>query len=478
MDLRPGALLGLPPGVPSVVFDVAYCRDLLVLLALAAGGMIARRRHGWALGLAIAWAVLAFGFWTFAMGRPFGVLQDAEATRWAAEVSVAAHAGGEGGFLVGEPALHPAWAAVSRRAGARPLLLLPTLLPLAMYPTIALLIATLWGRPQAKIAAILWMAVSTLDLDALRGTGLIPALWSAPSAGIAVAVALVVALAAGRWMSRPFVAVASGAAAALSCAIAVGAHLTLSPADVLGAVLLDALPWVALGLIGLWTRRDPAALGLASGGWVAVLLAGAGLADVVVAGALHRAGLVLAAAPLIVDAAERAGGAFRLSLPRGNAWAPDGPALLGAIVAVAMMSSFLTWWDPPRMDAVARASLEPIPADLVETMEWVRSSTDPSGVFVAGKDYAPAVAVLGGRRVLRAPTLLTAVDEEGRLRAERAILSGRVDNLVRQYGVRYVLLAPGQFLNQRLEKPWEIESAGFPLLYRSPSRLRVYEVPR
>ena len=115
MDLRPGALLGLPPGVPSVVFDVAYWRDLLVLLALAVGGAVARRRHGWALALAILWAVLAIAFWTFATGRPYAILQDPAATRWAAEVSVAAHAGGEDGFLAGEPPLHRGG---PRRAGS------------------------------------------------------------------------------------------------------------------------------------------------------------------------------------------------------------------------------------------------------------------------------------------------------------------------------------------------------------------------
>ena len=478
MDLWPGSLLGLPPGRPSVVFEAAYCRDLLVLLALAAGWAVARRREGWALAVAVAWAVLALGFWTFTMGRPYGVLQDPAATRWAAEVSVAAHAGGGDGFLAGEPPRHRGWVAASPRVGARPLLLLPTVLPLAVYPVIAMLITFLWGMPRAALGAILWMAVSTLELDVVRGTALIPAMWPKPAAGIVIAVAIAGALAISRWLPWPRLAVLAGAAVAILCAVVVGARAPIAPAEVIGVVVLDALAWVALGLIGLWSRRDPAALGLVAGGSAALLLTALGLADAVVAAAVYRVGLVLAATPVIADAAERAGGLLRLPLPRGRVWSPDGAGVLGAAVAVMIAGSFLTWWDPPRMDSLAMTSLEPIPDGLAETMDWVRSSTDPQGVFVAGEDYAPAVAVLGGRRVLRAPTLFTAADEERRLRAERAVLMGRrVDNLLRRYGVRYVLLAPGQFGDHRLAEPWGIESSGLPLLYRSPSGLRVYEFP-
>ncbi len=122
-------------------------------------------------------------------------------------------------------------------------------------------------------------------------------------------------------------------------------------------------------------------------------------------------------------------------------------------MAVTLAGAFVTWWDPPRMDPLARTSLEPIPDGLADAMDWIRASTDPRGVFMAGEDYAPAVAVLGGRRVLRAPTLLTAADEERRLRAQRAVLSGRrVDDLLRRYGVRYLLLAPGQFRDHRLRR--------------------------
>jgi len=479
MDLRPGALLGLPPGFPNVVLDVAYWRDLLVLLSLAIGWFVARRRPRRALMLALAWTVLALGFWICALGRPYGVLQDQAITRWAAEVSVAEHAGGEDGLLAGETAQHHRWVAASRRLGARPLLLAPTLLPLALYPVIALLIAVVWGKPHAVLGAILWLAVATVDLDAVRGTGLLPGLWPTPAAGVAVTAAVAVALAAGRWRSAPRGAAVAGAAVALLAAAVPAASHAISPAELAGVAVFDALAWVALGLVGLRSQRDPAALGLAAGGLSGLVAASLGLADAVVAVALLRTGLVLAATPVIADAAERAGGALHLPLPRGRSWSPDGAAVRGAVVATILMGSFLTWWDPPRMDSRALMSLEPIPAALAEATDWIRSSTDPQAVFVAGEDYAEAVAVLGGRRVLRAPTLLTAGDDERRIRTGRAILSGRrVDTLLDRYGVHYVLLAPGQFRDHRLSEPWGIESAGFPPVFHGRTGLRVYEVPR
>ena len=437
MDLRPGTLLGLPPGFPSVVFDVAYCRDVLVLLAVAAGVSMARRRDGAALALAIAWALVAIGFWTLALARPHGVLSDAATTRWAADVSVAARAGGGDGFLVGEETGHRASAGLARRVGARAVLLAPTLLPLAIVPGIAALIAFTRRSSAGVLAAILWIAVFTLDADVVRGVALVPALWSMPA----------------------------------------GAQGGLGPADLAGALVFDALPWVVLGLLALRSTADAAARGLVALGAVALVLAALGVGDAAVGAVFYRAGLVLAAAPLIARLTERASGRARVPLPRGRWWSADGAALRGGIVGVALAGSCLTWWDPPRTDPIARASLEPIPAGLADTMDWIRANTDPRGAFVAGEDYAPAVAVLAGRRVVRAPSLITAGDEERRLRAERAVLSGRrADALVARYGVRYVLVAPGQFRAHRLPEPWPIESSGATLLHRNASGVRVYEL--
>jgi hypothetical protein len=414
---------------------MAYFRDLLVFLALAAGLAMARRRDAAALAFAVAWAVLAVGFWTVALARPYGVLQDEGATRWAADVSVAAHALDDGGFLAGEPSAHPLSSRFARRLGALPVLLAPSLLPVTVLPAIALVIAlTRRGRAGA-LAAILWMAASTLDLDVARGVGLLPALWP----------------------------------------MTMGAHPGIALSDLPGILVFDALPWLVLGAWALRSARDPGALTLVVAGALGVVLAALGVGSAVVSGALYRAGLVLAAAPLLARLCEGMAGVVQVPLPRGRAWPVDGAALRGAIVAIALAGSFPTWWDAPRLDPVMRDSLEPIPAALAESMAWVRDHTDPAATFVAGEDYAAAVAVLGGRRVLRAPSLATAGDEERRVRAERAVLSGRAaDALISRYGVRYALLAPGQFRGHGLPEPWPVETAGAPLVHRNPSGLRVY----
>jgi hypothetical protein len=437
MELRPGALLGLPPGVPSAIFDIGYFRDLLVLVALAAGLAMARRREAAAVALAIAWAVLAVGFWTAALARPYGVLQDPGATRWAADVSVAAHAGGDGGFLAGEVSGHPASQRLARRVGARAVLLAPSFIPILVMPAIAVLIALTRRARAGALAAILWMAASTLDVDVVRGTALLPALWPT----------------------------------------AMGAHPGLALSDLPGTLVFDALPWLVLAACAQGRARDPGAVALAAAGALGLVLAAAGVGSAILAAAVYRAGLVLAAAPLIARVSERIA-PVRVPLPRGRAWTADGAALRGAIVAVALAGAFPTWWDAPRLDPVLRDSLEPIPAGLADSMAWLRAHTDPAATFVAGEDYAAAVAVLGGRRVLRAPDLDTAGDDERRVRAERAVLSGRrADALVSRYGVRYALLAPGQFRGQGLPEPWPVESSGATLVHRNPSGLRVYELP-
>jgi hypothetical protein len=314
----------------------------------------------------------------------------------------------------------------------------------------------------------------------VRGIGLLPSMWAAPGAGLAVAAGVAIALAAGRWLPPGPAAIVAGATALTIACGAPGSRAALSPAGLPGVLVFDAAAWVGLGLAGLWSRRDPAALGLAGGAALAAVGASLELADAVTAVALYRTGLVLAATPVIADLALGIVGVLRVPLPRGRSWTPGGSAALGVVVAVTLMGSFVTWWDPPRMDPLARDSVDPIRDDLVEIGYWIRTRTEPGGVFIAGEDYAASVAILGGRRVLRAPALAASGDDQRRVRTQRRILSGnRVESLLDRYDVRYVLAAPGQFLDLRLAEPWGIESSpGFPVLYRGRGGLRIYEVPR
>jgi hypothetical protein len=445
---------------------------VLVLLAVAAGWAYARGRARLALAAAALWALAAVGFWTLAMERPYGLLLDPAATAWAADVATSAAGGG--GYLAGEAPSSPAWAQVARALGARRTLLLPTLVSALFVPAIGLAIALVWQRPHAALAAVLWMAASMVELDAGRGTALGLAALARPAVGVALVGGVAVALAVARGRTgMPAAAVA--AFAGLAAAVMVRAA-PLAVTDLPGVLVLDPIPWLVAAAAGTAVRRDPAACGLAVGGAVALVLAVAGLADPTAGAALLRVGLVLAAVPAIAGAAEALAGRTTIPLGRSRTWAPTAGALIGVAIAVSVAGSALTWWDPTRLDPIARDSEEPVRGRTAEAMEWIAAHTAPSDAFVAGEDLAPAVAALAGRPVLRAPTLRTAADDDRRLRVERAILSGRVNPVqARRYGLRYLLVAPRQFRHQGLAEPWAAEGT-FPLRYERDG-IRVYELP-
>jgi hypothetical protein len=474
MSLRPGDLLGLPDGFPSANLDAGWLRVVLVALALAVAWAIARGRPRIALAAALAWAVFATAFWSLAMARPYGLLQERAVTAWAADVGVAA-AGSDGGFLAGEPPASPRWSAFARRAGARATLLLPTAAAILTLPAAAVLIALLWGRSHAMLAAILWLGASAIELDVGRGTAVPVALLARPALGLALAAGLAAALVLGRLVTRASVAMGMAAAAALVAAgWTRGSALALT--DLPGALAVDAIAWLALAVAGTAIRRDPAACGLAAGGAAGLVLSLSGAVDATAAAAFYRAGLVLAALPAIAAGAERLAGVLALPLGRARVLRPNAAGLLAAVAGIALAGGFLTWWDPARLDPAMRASLEPIGGGAAEAADWIRAATDPDDAFVAGEDYAPAVAVLAGRRVLRAPTLAMPADDVRRLRAERAILLGRgASAQVKRYRLRYLLVAAGQFRHQGLPEPWPAETA---LTLRYDARgIRIYELP-
>jgi len=477
----PGGLLGLPPGVPSPIWDVAWWRELLLLAALAAAWCEGRARRGVALAFAVMFAVLAVGFWVVALARPYGVLVDAATTRWAADLSVTAWSGGSDRFLAGEPATSSPWTLLARHQRLGLVWLLPTLLPLGILPAASLVIAGLWGRREARLAAILWIGVSTGPLDALRGAGFVPLLWSRPLASLGWVGTAAAVFVVARLRVPVRVSAALGAIVVVTWTLLGRRGPALGPADTLWALTLDGHVWFVLGAVGLWRRRDPAAVAMVAGGaLLACVRAAGGPGDVWAGAAFCRLGLVLAAAQ--ETEAIVPGLMSRLSERRRRAVArlKMVPERLpqAALVALVLGGGFLAWWDPVRTDPIARASVEPVSDALVESMLWLRAHTPPEAVILADGDSAAAIPVLAGRRVLRAPALLTAPDDERRLRLERGVLAGRPSPaLVQRYGLRYVFIAPGQFQAAGIVDPRDLDRLdGLRLAYENAKGVRVYEI--
>jgi hypothetical protein len=58
---------------------------------------------------------------------------------------------------------------------------------------------------------------------------------------------------------------------------------------------------------------------------------------------------------------------------------------------------------------------------------------------------------------------------------ERAVLEGRaVPALVQRYGLRYVVVAPGDFRDLGLERPEDLDARGLRLVRQGAGGLRVY----
>ncbi len=474
MTFHPGGLVGLPVGVPDPRYDLGLWRDLLVGVALLAAWLVARGRRALAVLAALAFAELALAFWVASLARPYGVLVDTVTTRWAAGVSVVAASGVPGGFLAGEPGVGVPWVWLAAALGPG-VVYLPTLLPLVALAIVTLSIAGL-ARPReaAALAAVLWAAGATGAWDALRGVGLWSEAWGHPLglAGLTIAVPVVLALAR---LGKREVAVTAGALVALIVAAIVRGP-AFSPGDAVLLLTLDQWPWLALGAFGLARERNPAALAAAAGGALAVAASVAGLADPWTGHAFYRLGLILASA----DALGAAGAWVEARVERPAVFArrgwETGAVAKGLVVAIVLAGSFLAWWDPTRSDPIARASVEPVSPAVSEAMEWVRTRTPRDATFVAPAEYVAAVAVLGGRRVLRAPDLAVAPDDERRRRLERALLAGRVpEPLRRRYGVAYVLVAPGSFPEHGLERPEDLEGrAGLRTAWAGSSGIRIY----
>jgi hypothetical protein len=468
-------LLGLPPA--DLTYHVSWFRYALLVVAVAWAALAARGRWaGLVGGLLFVEATLAF--WTLALPRPYGLFADDVATRRLAALSVAAATGTrESGPLAGEPLAggDRVFAGLASLDG----LALTTLLPFLAVALLALAVHVFGDPARSGVPAVLWLAFSTGEVDALRGLGLLPGLFAHPVGSLALVAIVAAVLAVTRLRLPPQVTTVAGA-----LTVSAWAFVPRDPAPVVAAwdlawiLTLDQGPWLVLGAWGLFRGAGPGAVALTGGG--ALLLAASAFGEPVDpwgAHAVYRTGLLLAAAGPVEDLAERLGDAAR-----GRRWprllAGGAPALrqgLALLVLALVPVSFPARWNPRRLDPVYEASLEPVAAPLRAEMAWIRAHTEPEATVLAGPLRAPAVAALGGRRVLRGAALGVAVDDERRRRLERAVIEGRdVAALRQRYGLRYVVAAPGDFREHGLERPEDLAARGLRLVREGAGGVRIY----
>lgn len=320
------------------------------------------------------------------------------------------------------------------------------------------------------LAAWLWLAFSTGDLDMLS-QGFLAGGWERPGALLCLVplVAAVLVLGRGRRMPRFGFVLALGLVVAWAKMVPHEGS-SRGPATALMALTLDQGPFALLAAWGI--RR-----GIDGSTWV-FLVGGGGLLASAHAGhfnldpwcgqALYRLGLLLASCGPVSSAARFL--AQRLKArPTGVDPANLGIALL---VAVAAPTSAVVWWDPGKLDAVASDSFKPVSTNLEQIMDWIRLGTEPEAVFVANSDYAPLIAVLGGRRVLSAPSLVAPQDQALRRHVHKAALTGRdPDRLLARYGIRYVFAGPGEW---GLKGPVDAEARGLRRVFLGAGGIAVY----
>jgi hypothetical protein len=440
----PGALLGIPEGLADAPADAVLLRYLLLLVAAGWAALIARGRLWPAVLAGTAFLEIVLAFWIASFGRPYGVLVDPEITRRAADTAVAS-LGGDEGALAGEPLERtPATWLARRGLSSNLAIALPTVLPLLIVPALALLLASSSKpREEALLAASLWLAFSTAQGEAVRGAGFLPGLWARPAASVALVAAVAVAVTAGR-ARRRWVELGCGLllAGAWSFVPPVGPPLPFAQRVLVATA--DQAPWLLLGGWGLLHGAPGGALALTVGGAAALLaLPLVAPADAWGAQALCRLGLILAAASPLRRLLEAAVD----GLWHGRPW----PARLGqrewagiaALILAGAPGSFAARWDPGTLDTVAFASREPLSRNLAPAFRWLRENVPPDVTCMASPDYAPMVAVLAQRRVLRAPTLGERADDQRRRRAERMLLSGREPDLLRRYQVGCLVFLDG-----------------------------------
>jgi hypothetical protein len=487
MSVGAAEVLGLP--AVDVTFHAPWLRYGLLVLALAWALLVARRGRWAALAGGLLFAGCVLAFWALALPRPYGLFTDGLCTRRLAALSVALATGTrEAGPLAGEPLSAGDRVFVELLSEGGPLG--ATALPFLVITGLGLAVHVLGDRARSGAPALAWLAFSTGDLDAVRGLGLVPGLFARPVESVCLLAVVAGVLVLGRLWEALGRRGAPGVIMSLALGVGVVTAWTFTPAeavpiaarDLPWILTLDQGPWIVLGLWGLAQGGPPAAAALVGGGALLLAASAAGAPlDPWGSHALYRLGLLLAAARPLEQVAERLGQSTS-GLRWARVLAGDAPALrrgMALLVLLCVPVSFLSRWNPRRLDPVYEASLEPVAAPLRGTMAWIGFYTDPQATFLAGPERAAAVAALAGRRVLRAPSLGVAGDDERRLRLERAVIEGRdVEALRRRYGLRYVVAAPGDFREHGLERPEDLSARGLSLLREGAGGLRVYVLER
>lgn len=469
------------PGWADLSAHIVGLRWTLIALAgLWALLTLKSTRWGTRLGAAL-FVLAALGFWVASLGRPYGLLDHPSVVRELAAGAISAARGVPSALVVGEPFVAGPWA-WSARLGLPQVWFvnLPTVLPLLVLPLLGLAVALAWRSPHAPVGAALVTIFSTGALDTLRGFGLLPGLWAHPAGGCGVLLALVAGLRATHVQGAGRLLLGAVALAGTALAVA-GPQAVPAPSaiELLLLVSFDQWPWWLLAAPALARRVAPgggaprAFVGLGVG-LLALVACGLPL-DAWGAQALLRLGLLLAAAETLGAWLTRAG--QRLAV---GPFACHTPAALGlaGMIALTAPGSFLAWWQPLRQDGALHASLEGVPDAQLEALRFVRKSTPPAAVFVAGPEYAASVGVLGARRVLRAPALVASPDERRRKRVEYLALfpeGAAGGQNARRYELTHVFVGPGDLAGWGFESVADLEGRGrVRLLFANARGFRVY----
>ena len=335
----------------------------------------------------------------------------------------------------------------------------------------------------APLAALLWLAFSTGDLDTVRGVGLVPSVFSHPWPAAALLPAVALVLVEARWGRATSVGrtvLGAAVVVGLGCLVP-AAPIPRGLPEALLTLSLDQGLWLPLAFWGLSRTPDAAAWRLTIGGGLLTLGTAFPLPiDPVAAHALYRLGLLLAATAPLERILVAVGEVLTPRLPRSWPRIEAGRLGTAALLLTLVPSSFLAWWHPLDLDPVATESRRPIPMPLREAMEWIRRETPRTAVFIASADFAPAVAALGGRQVLRAPGLVESANDARRRVVEEKVLKGKQpERALVRFAVSHLFIAPGDFTEYGVEVPEAVEAyPQFRLRYRNHEGYRVYEISR